>query len=148
MTATIVPTSLLDITGTSIANGYRFPIDYASVAQEFVSFYYNTFDTKRSALRDLYRPNSMLTFETASVQGTDAIIERLTGLPFQKVTHVQSTIDAQPTEEGGVVVLVTGALNVDEEPKPMNYTQVFHLRPNGTGSFYVFNDIFKLVYPQ
>jgi hypothetical protein len=35
---------------------------------------------------------------------------------------------------------------VDEEQKPMSYTQVFQLLPDGQGSYYVFNDIFRLVY--
>ena len=28
----------------------------------------------------------------------------------------------------------------------MNYTQVFQLLPDGAGSYYVFNDVFRLVY--
>ena len=28
----------------------------------------------------------------------------------------------------------------------MNYTQVFQLLPNGAGSYFVFNDMFKLIY--
>ncbi|EEQ83839.1 Nuclear transport factor 2 [Blastomyces dermatitidis] len=129
--------------------------DYQAVAEQFVKFYYDTFDGKgdeegkgRDKLHLLYREESMLTFETSRVKGTNAIMEQLMGLPFQKVEHVQSTVDAQPTAEGGVVVLVTGALMVDAETKPMNYSQLFHLRPDGTGSYYVFNDVFRLVYPQ
>ncbi|EDN02267.1 nuclear transport factor 2 [Histoplasma mississippiense (nom. inval.)] len=87
------------------------------MAEQFVKFYYDTFDGKgptepkgREALRGLYHDESMLTFETSCVKGTSAIMDQLLGLPFQKVEHVQSTIDAQPTAEGGVVVLVTGAL--------------------------------------
>jgi hypothetical protein len=59
------------------------------------------------------------------------------------------------------VVLVTGELlvsaspvadgaltrsQVDAEQKPMSYTQVFQLLPDGAGSYYVFNDVFRLVY--
>ncbi|PGH29645.1 hypothetical protein GX50_07603 [[Emmonsia] crescens] len=136
---------------------------YQTVAEHFVKFYYTAFDSikrtnnkddekevvdeGRDGLRALYRDESMLTFETVCVSGTNAIMEQLMGMPFQKVKHVQSTVDAQPTEEGGVVILVTGALMIDEEQKPMNYSQVFHLRRDGA-SYYVFNDIFKLVYPQ
>ena len=28
----------------------------------------------------------------------------------------------------------------------MNYTQVFQLMPDGAGSFFVFNDVFRLIY--
>lgn len=28
----------------------------------------------------------------------------------------------------------------------MNYTQTFQLLPDGTGSYFVYNDVFRLVY--
>ncbi|KAL2796880.1 hypothetical protein BJX66DRAFT_323743 [Aspergillus keveii] len=121
--------------------------DFTNIAQQFVNFYYQTFDANRGGLAGLYRDNSMLTFETSSVQGVSMIMEKLAGLPFQKVQHQVSTLDAQPSnEQGGILVLVTGALLVDEEQKPMNYAQTFQLLPDGAGSYFVFNDIFRLIY--
>ncbi|GAM39955.1 nuclear transport factor [Talaromyces pinophilus] len=121
--------------------------DFAAIAQQFVDFYYKTFDEGRSNLAALYRDHSMLTFENAPQLGTQAIIEKLNGLPFQKVRHQVATLDAQPSNEnGGILVLVTGALLVDEEQKPMNYTQTFQLLPDGQGSYFVYNDVFRLVY--
>lgn len=35
---------------------------------------------------------------------------------------------------------------VDAEERPMQYSQVFQLNPDGAGSYYVYNDIFKLIY--
>lgn len=85
-------------------------------------------------------------------------------LPFSKVKHQVSTLDAQPVQAtGGIMILVTGALlvstatiqseptdsfvlQVDEEQRPMNYSQCFQLLPDGAGSYYIFNDIFKLVF--
>jgi len=120
--------------------------DFAGIAQQFVEFYYNTFDHDRKNLAALYRDHSMLTFETAAVQGTAGIVEKLSTLPFQKVAHRVTTLDAQPSNEaGGIMVLVTGQLLVDEEQKPMAYTQVFQLLPEA-GSYFVFNDVFRLVY--
>jgi len=34
---------------------------------------------------------------------------------------------------------------VDEEQRPMNYSQVFQLLPSD-GSYYVYNDVFKLIF--
>lgn len=107
----------------------------------------------------------MLTFETTAIQGVSGIVEKLTvryaamlsvllltvfqNLPFNKVVHQVSTLDAQPSNEsGGIMVMVTGALLVDEEQRPMNYSQVFQLIPDGSGSYYVFNDVFRLIYSQ
>ncbi|KAJ5211754.1 Nuclear transport factor NTF-2 [Penicillium cinerascens] len=120
--------------------------DFSSIAQQFVEFYYKTFDGNRDGLAPLYRDQSMLTFETSSVQGTAAIVERLSSLPFQQVRHQIATFDAQPSSEGGIIVLVTGALLVDEEQKPMSYTQLFKLQPDGAGSYFVLNDVFRLIY--
>ncbi|TQB72940.1 Nuclear transport factor 2 [Monascus purpureus] len=121
--------------------------DFTSVAQQFVQFYYQTFDSNRAGLAGLYRDQSMLTFETSSVQGVAGIVEKLTNLPFQKVVHQVATFDAQPSSDaGGILVMVTGALLVDDEQKPMSYTQSFQLLPDGQGSYFVFNDIFRLIY--
>ncbi|KIW64329.1 hypothetical protein PV04_09272 [Phialophora macrospora] len=120
--------------------------DFATIAQQFVEFYYKTFDSDRAQLAALYREKSMLTFEKEQFMGTQSILEKLTNLPFQKVQHRIDTTDAQPfNEQGGILVLVTGALQVDDQPHPMSYVQTFSLVPEG-GSYFVFNDVFRLVY--
>merc|ERR1711977_565512 len=109
--------------------------NFADIAKQFVEFYYNQFDQDRKQLAPLYRDNSMLTFESASVAGSAGIVEKL------------STLDAQPSgEHGGILILVTGALLVDDEQRPMNYSQAFQLLPDGAGSYFIFNDVFKLVF--
>ncbi|WFD37117.1 Nuclear transport factor 2 [Malassezia japonica] len=116
------------------------------VAQQFTDYYYTTFDADRSQLAALYRPQSMLTFEGAQTQGAQAIVEKLASLPFQKVQHKVDTRDAQPTGDGqALVVLVTGMLLVDDGQNPLKFSQSFTLLPEN-GSFYVFNDIFRLNY--
>ncbi|KAK1064533.1 Nuclear transport factor 2 [Friedmanniomyces endolithicus] len=68
-------------------------------------------------------------------------------LPFKQVQHQVATLDAQPSDErGGILVVVSGALLVEEERRPMSYAQTFQLKPRD-GSYYVFNDVFRLVYP-
>ena len=84
------------------------------------------------------RDQSMLTFESAAVQGTEGIVQKLRvrnplgvgntkwhradeiyvqDLPFQKVKHQVNTLDAQPSSpEGGIIVMVTGALMVRVSP--------------------------------
>ncbi|KYK55155.1 nuclear transport factor 2 [Drechmeria coniospora] len=121
---------------------------FEEVAKQFIQFYYNSFDSDRKSLSGLYREQSMLTFESASVLGATAIVDKLASLPFGKVKHQVSTLDAQPgMVQGGIVILVTGQLLVDEEERPMNYTQAFQLALDpASGQYFVFNDIFKLVY--
>uniref|UniRef100_A0A0D6RB61 NTF2 domain-containing protein n=1 Tax=Araucaria cunninghamii TaxID=56994 RepID=A0A0D6RB61_ARACU len=120
--------------------------DFSAVGQQFVDFYYKTFDGDRGQLAALYREGSMLTFEGAPFQGTGNILEKLKSLPFQKVQHRVDTCDAQPVnQDGGILVLVSGALMVDEQPQPMSYVQSFTLMPE-SGSYYIQNDVFRLVY--
>lgn len=44
------------------------------------------------------------------LQGGPNIIQKLTGLPFQKCQHHISSTDAQPSLSGGIMVFVTGQL--------------------------------------
>lgn len=95
---------------------------------------------------NLYRNESMLTFETSQLQGAKDIVEKLVSLPFARVQHRITTLDAQPASPSGdVLVMITGDLLIDEEQNPQRFSQVFHLIPEGS-SYYVFNDIFRLNY--
>ncbi|EDR11241.1 uncharacterized protein LACBIDRAFT_183852 [Laccaria bicolor S238N-H82] len=122
-------------------------VDPNAVAKQFTDFYYQTFSSGRQNLGSLYREHSMLTFEGAPIQGDKAIVEKLVNLPFQKVQHKVTTIDAQPSSPtlASLLVSVTGLLLVDDSPNPLQFSQVFQLIPDGA-SYYVFNDIFRLNY--
>ncbi|WWC68841.1 uncharacterized protein I206_102777 [Kwoniella pini CBS 10737] len=119
--------------------------DPTAIAQQFTQFYYQQFDTNRNGLGSLYRDTSMLTWENTQIQGSTAITEKLVNLPFEKVSHKIVTIDAQPSSPStaSLIVLVTGQLLVDDGTNPLQFTQVFHLMPEG-GSYFVFNDVFRL----
>ncbi|KAI5899292.1 nuclear transport factor 2 [Schizophyllum commune H4-8] len=121
--------------------------DVNAVGQQFVQFYYQTFDTDRAALQSLYRDSSMLTFEGAPIQGAAAIAAKLTSLPFSRVQHKITTLDAQPSSPTvqSILVNVTGMLIVDDSQNPLQFSQVFQLLPEA-GTYYVFNDIFRLNY--
>ncbi|VEU23388.1 DEKNAAC104592 [Brettanomyces naardenensis] len=121
-------------------------VDFNALAQQFCNFYYDQFDKDRSQLGNLYRDHSMMTFESTQLQGSRNIVEKLVSLPFRKVAHRISTLDAQPASENGdVLVMVTGELLVDEEQNAQRYSQCFHLIPE-SGSYFVLNDIFRLNY--
>ncbi|EFN55326.1 hypothetical protein CHLNCDRAFT_134320 [Chlorella variabilis] len=111
----------------------------------FTDHYYATFDTARANLAGLYQDQSMLTFEGQKFQGTQAILGKLTSLPFQQCKHHITSLDAQPSLSGGVLVFVTGQLLPEGETNPLKFSQTFHLAPVG-GSFVVTNDLFRLNY--
>ncbi|KDQ59639.1 hypothetical protein JAAARDRAFT_175095 [Jaapia argillacea MUCL 33604] len=121
--------------------------DINAVAKQFTDFYYSTFDSGRANLQPLYREGSMLTWEGTPIMGAAAITEKLTGLPFERVVHKITTLDAQPSSPtmASMIVSVTGLLVVDDSPNPLQFSQVFQLIPEGQ-SYFVLNDIFRLNY--
>lgn len=112
--------------------------------QAFAQHYYTTFDTNRPGLAPLYGPDSIMTFESNQVQGAPAIVTKLTELPFQRIQHVLTKVDVHPTVGNGILVSVLGQLKTDDDP-PHSFMQCFVLRDAGGGSYYIFNDIFRLV---
>ncbi|MBA0870586.1 hypothetical protein Goshw_014472 [Gossypium schwendimanii] len=96
-----------------------------SVGKAFVDHYYHLFDNDRPAMSSLYQRTSMLTFEGQKLQGVEDIITKLTQLPFDQCRHMISTVDSQPTSvTGGIVVFVSGSLQLPGENHPLQFSQV------------------------
>ncbi|KAJ2394064.1 Nuclear transport factor 2 [Coemansia sp. RSA 2603] len=89
---------------------------------------------------------STMNWEGTRLAGTEAIVEKLTSLPFTKVAHKITTTDALQSLPNvpAVVIMVTGQLLVDDETKPQQFSQTFQL-VNDNG-FFIFNEIFRLNY--
>ncbi|PRQ39875.1 putative NTF2-like domain-containing protein [Rosa chinensis] len=66
----------------------------------------------------------MLTFEGEEIQGSQKIAAKLTGLRFQQCWHHISTIDCQPSAGDGMLVFVSGALQLPGEQPPLKFSQV------------------------
>ncbi|KAJ2666493.1 Nuclear transport factor 2 [Coemansia sp. RSA 1199] len=115
--------------------------DINAVAKEFVTYYYQTFDSDRKSLLPLYRDVSMLTWEGTQLQGAPNIVEKIV-----RIAHKVTTIDAQPSlpNTNSVIINVTGQLMFDDEPQPQQFTQTFQLVDHE--GFFIFNDIFRLNY--
>ncbi|KAK7400027.1 hypothetical protein VNO78_11225 [Psophocarpus tetragonolobus] len=122
-------------------------MDPDALAKAFVEHYYSTFDTNRGGLANLYQEGSMLTFEGQKIQGASNIVAKLTSLPFQQCHHSISTVDCQPSAvTAGMLVFVSGNLQLAGEQHTLKFSQMFHLIPSPQGSYYVLNDIFRLNY--
>lgn len=118
--------------------------DFNSIAQQFVQFYYTTFDTNRAGLFPLYNTESMLTFEGEQFRGAEFIVKKLLELSCTTVSHQILTIDAQPSSTpSGIIVFVSGLLQMDQD-SPLKFSQVFHLNQAATGQYFVYNDLFRL----
>lgn len=117
------------------------------VGKTFVGHYYHLFDNDRASLSSLYQPTSMLTFEGQKFFGVDDISTKFNQLPFDQCRHMISTIDSQPCPStGGLLIFVSGSLQLAGEDHHLRFSQMFHLIPTPRGSFAVQNDIFRLNY--
>lgn len=85
---------------------------YLYNVQAFTDHYYSTFDGNRAGLAGLYQEQSLLTFEGQKFVGSQQIMEKLGGLPFQSCQHRVVSLDSQPSVGGGILVFVTGQLIV------------------------------------
>ncbi|OVA13140.1 Nuclear transport factor 2 [Macleaya cordata] len=118
-----------------------------SVGRAFVNHYYNLFDTNRSSLFSLYQPTSILSFEGQTIVGGEHIATKLIQLPFDQCQHFITTIDCQPSSfPGGILVFVSGNLQLSGEEHHLKFSQLFHLIPTQQGNIFVANDIFRLNY--
>ncbi|KAG9127100.1 vacuolar protein sorting-associated protein 1 [Ceratobasidium sp. 392] len=109
--------------------------DPVAITTQFTDFFYGTWQTDRTGLASLYRPTSTLTWEGQTFTGVEAIMEKLKSLPFQKLAFKVETKDPQ-LSSGGMLILTTGQLLVDDSTNPLHFSQLFFLMPEGT-SFYV-----------
>eukprot|EP00243_Klebsormidium_subtile_P000119 TRINITY_DN10193_c0_g2_i1.p1 TRINITY_DN10193_c0_g2~~TRINITY_DN10193_c0_g2_i1.p1 ORF type:complete len:123 (+),score=18.26 TRINITY_DN10193_c0_g2_i1:202-570(+) len=121
-------------------------MDADAIGKAFVEHYYNTFDQNRAGLGGLYQEGSMLTFEGEKFLGAQTIQNKISSLAFQQCKHSILTIDCQPSgHPGGILVFVSGSLQVGGEEHQLKFSQMFQLLPAGS-SYYVQNDVFRLNY--
>lgn len=108
--------------------------DFKAIGKAFIDFYYNKFDTgPREGVAALYvstlefnllyfyllflkePANGMMNFNNVDfAKGTQEIAEKLRSLTFQTIGHTISTMDIQPTYDGCILIVVTGALKVNQ----------------------------------
>lgn len=85
---------------------------WCSWLQAFLQYYYQLFESNRAGLANLYQEGSMLTFEGQKFQGTQAIVAKLAALPFNQAKVNPTSMDFQPSVAGGIMVFVTGSIQV------------------------------------
>jgi hypothetical protein len=88
--------------------------DPEAVGRAFLDYYYGLFSTNRAGLASLYQDTSLLTFEGTKFQGQQAIVNKLTTMPFHSVAVARDTVDIQPSISGGILIFVTGKLMVGQ----------------------------------
>ncbi|KAG9131498.1 hypothetical protein Leryth_024955 [Lithospermum erythrorhizon] len=134
-------------------------MDPDTVSKAFVEHYYTTFDTNRSGLAGLYQEQSMLSFEGQKIRKNiltnsysnnanirspplivnlrDLLEECSSSFPGIFNSKANNTLSNSPS-----LCFLKSDFPFDI---PFSFI-MFHLIPTPQGSFYVFNDIFRLNY--
>lgn len=122
--------------------------DFQAIGEHFVKIYYELFDdpARREQLCCLYSDtDSLMSFQGSQHQGSCLIMEKFKSLTFQTIKHDISSVDCQPTAEGGVMVSVVGQLQMDTD-QPIPFTHSFLLRQRRDScDFFCQNEMFRLV---
>ncbi|MFC4008589.1 ketosteroid isomerase family protein [Nonomuraea purpurea] len=106
--------------------------------------YNSTFDTNRPGLKDLYKLDSTLIFESSQAEGTEDIVEKLVGLPLSD--RKIDTADMLPAGVDHVVAVMTGTVKIDDQRQPTSFAQTLILARGYDDDYYVVRDIFKLIH--
>ncbi|KAL7883815.1 hypothetical protein SRHO_G00014730 [Serrasalmus rhombeus] len=85
---------------------------------------------------------SCLTWEGEGFQGKNAIMGKLSSLPFQTIQHSITAQDHHPTPDSCVMSMVMGQLKADQD-QVMGFQQVFLLK-NVDNKWVCTNDMFRL----
>uniref|UniRef100_A0A915E741 NTF2 domain-containing protein n=1 Tax=Ditylenchus dipsaci TaxID=166011 RepID=A0A915E741_9BILA len=72
------------------------------------------------------------------------LFDKFGNLPFRSIQHAITKTDCQPLSDGSIFVTVFGQLKTDEDPIN-SFNHAFVLKPNPAGSFFISNEIFRLV---
>lgn len=120
---------------------------FNTIAQNFLVYYENLFNTDRAGLSILFKETSTMTFEGGSVYGQELIIKKLLEMPMKKIRREISTLDVQKIGacNDAILISVTGHLLVDEETKPQSYCETFVLVPSQQ-AYWISNMNFRLTY--
>merc|ERR1711934_216133 len=131
-------------TSSRVEAGRNKMADPKGIATQFVTHYYQLFDSDRSQLAALYNEASTMIFEGQELTGQAAIIGKLTNLQFQECRHDLSTarLDTLVTKDQGLFILVTGVLSADGG-QPLTFSETFILHQAGA-SWYIHNHMFRL----
>ncbi|KAI1691081.1 nuclear transport factor 2 (NTF2) domain-containing protein [Ditylenchus destructor] len=123
--------------------------NFEQIGNAFVQHYCSKYSEQDPALRAnslalLYDENSVLALDGNQVKGKLAILAKFGSLPFRTIQHAITKTDCQPLADGSIVVVVFGQVKTDEDPIN-SFSQCFVLKPNAAGSFFIANEIFRLV---
>lgn len=118
------------------------------IANMFLEQYYGMMQAPRASRQGLvsfYSNASVLTYTGSSYRGLKDIAEKVESFGFEKIEYQNMNSDIQEGPiPGSILVLVNGWLQMDGSDQ-FRFSQLFNILPNGSGGYYIHNDIFTTI---
>ena len=120
------------------------------VSDMFLNEYYKVMQyprEERKGLIQFYQNCSQMTYTGSQYAGLKDIAEKIESFSFDKIEYAQMNNDVQvgPVPDS-ILVFVTGYLCMDgNTEEQFRFAQAFNILPNGSGGFYIHNDIFSVI---
>lgn len=101
----------------------------------------------RQSLINFYSNASQMTYTGSHFKGLKDIAEKIESFGFETIQYQNMTSDVQEGPiPGSMLVFVSGYLMMDgNNNEQFRFSQVFNIVPNGTGGYYIHNDIFSII---
>eukprot|EP00922_Rhytidocystis_sp_ex-Travisia-forbesii_P035076 GHVS01052081.1.p1 GENE.GHVS01052081.1~~GHVS01052081.1.p1 ORF type:complete len:140 (+),score=22.97 GHVS01052081.1:222-641(+) len=116
--------------------------NFDALGKQFAEQYFNSFTANRGNIEAMFRAQSMLSWEGQQFQGSANVMKKISELPT--MTYKLASLDCQPACDNGILIVVAGDVKIDDNSNAMKFMQVFVLRRTSTGTYYIFNTIFRL----
>lgn len=119
--------------------------NYKKIAEEFLTYYYNIYDTDFPHLNHLYHKESQFTFRDNEVYGFNNLLNIITNkYKIYKFTHSVIHATVQPINNSDLLISVNGQISVNNSPHYDKFIETIIIRRNDDNVFSILNTIFIL----
>lgn len=118
------------------------------IANIFLEQYFGAMQLNREGRQSLinfYSNASQMTYTGSHFKGLKDIAEKIESFGFESIQYQNMTSDVQEGPiPGSMLVFVSGHLMMDGSEQ-FRFSQIFNIVPNGSGGYYIHNDIFSII---
>mgnify|MGYP001277524331 CR=1 FL=1 len=120
--------------------------NYKEIGEEFVKYFYSTFDNNFLELVHLFDSDSKFTYLDQEVVGFNNLYSSLTNhFGINKIEHIIDDVKSQPLGDKTVIIQVKGRVSTNDQ-NPVNFVESFLLQYRfETKSFFCHSDIFNVI---
>lgn len=120
--------------------------NYKSITEEFLKYYYETYDKYIPDLANLYSADSKFTWMNNEVMGFNNLLKMFVELNLTSVTHQIKEYSGQPMGPKTLMVNAVGLLNDDNSGNYVKFSESIILQYNeDLESFVIHNTILNIL---